>query len=499
MARSTRETGPHGEGITGPPWILGHRGAPRDAPENTLASLRLALELGLDGVEYDLHACASGEAVLLHDETLERTTNRRGSIRALTLPELAAVDAGSWFSARFAGEPLPILSEALVLGSEEPRRSPLHMIELKDPGLVAEVAREIRSLSRPLSIRIASFQRAVCLEARDLGLPSMLLATEASESDRRFVRDEGLAAYGAAPRGWHAAAGRREWSCERWSWSVDAPDDLIEACRTLFAFNTNEPRRAQAARALARLAPDDRGTWPIEAPLLEVPGELPRELRGRHGAWSGSWSVELGLRNPFAHPSSVALEVVVRGGVFEVAGLPARLRLAPGEAVRLPLRIVGGSWSPSEDPSVVARFVWRERPSASEQVLVLDAPLSRVRSLALAEGAQRLVMLAERPGDPEATMTLQRKGRELVAWVENPGQLKDVKALIRLGHETKNGSHGVRLALPETLLAGGDVPFCVGFEGTDAMGARHLRRFAGGLPYGLGSGAPGLLSVRARA
>ena len=58
-----------------PPWILGHRGVPLEAPENTLAGMRRALELGLDGFEYDLRACASGEAVLMHDETLSRTTN----------------------------------------------------------------------------------------------------------------------------------------------------------------------------------------------------------------------------------------------------------------------------------------------------------------------------------------------------------------------------------------------------------------------------------------
>ena len=70
--------GARAEAEPGPPWILGHRGAPLEAPENTLVGLSRALEYGLDGVEYDLQACATGEPVVLHDETLDRTTDARG-------------------------------------------------------------------------------------------------------------------------------------------------------------------------------------------------------------------------------------------------------------------------------------------------------------------------------------------------------------------------------------------------------------------------------------
>jgi glycerophosphoryl diester phosphodiesterase len=182
--------GEFGERVPGPPWILGHRGAPREAPENTLAGLRRALDLGLDGVEYDLHALASGEAVLIHDETLDRTTSGKGPVAELTLPELAGIDAGSAFGKAFAGEPLPLLEEALDLPGNRAGAFPQHMIELKDPSLVGEVARALRALARPLSARIASFHRRVCLEARDCGLPTMLLVCDASAEDLDFVRDE---------------------------------------------------------------------------------------------------------------------------------------------------------------------------------------------------------------------------------------------------------------------------------------------------------------------
>jgi len=493
--------GEHGERIAGPPWILGHRGAPREAPENTLSSLRRALELGLDGMEYDVHACLSGEPVLLHDETLERTTNLSGPIAALPLSELVHADAGGWFGKRFAGEPLPMLEEALDLDSSAGggERAVHHMIELKDPSLVAAVAQALARLARPVPFRIASFHRSVCLEARDAGLPSMLLTEEASEDDRRFVRDERISAYGTAPFGWHTAAGRAPWSCERWSWSVDEPADLLEACRApLFAFNTNEPRRALAVRALTRLAPDDRGPYPLEVPRLEVaPAAARAEGEPQHGEWAGRFEFRLGVRNPFAFPVKVALGFVARGGAFRVTGLPATLALDAGARHELAVTLEGGSWSPLEDPSVVLRFAWRK--GRGYEALVLDAPLERVRTLHLGTDTQRVRMLRERAGEREASMAVRRRGDELVAAVEDAGGLSEVSARIRVGSRVRTGRRGVRLRLPEELEPGG-APFCLAFEGTDPESKKRvLRRWAGGLPYGLGSGAPGRLFLSGRA
>jgi len=490
MSHPTEPPSEHGAWVPGPPWILGHRGAPREAPENTLSSLRQALELGLDGVEYDVHACQGGEPVLLHDETLERTTDRSGPVASTPLAELVHADAGGWFARRFVGEPVPMLEEALEIGPRlvgaEP---PVHMIELKDPSLVAAVAAALARLARPLPVRIASFHRNVCLEARDAGLPSMLLTEEASEADRRFVRDERIQAYGTAPFGWSSTAGRAEWGCERWSWSVDEPRDLLEACRApLFGFNTNEPRRALAVRALVRLAPEDRGPYPLQVPALEV---APEGGEPGSGEWLGNWRVRLGVRNPFGVPVQVALAFLARGGAFQVEGLPTTVTLDAHASAEVALHVRGGSWSPLEDPSVAARFAWREGRAA--RALVLDAPLARVRVLRLGEGARRVRMLRERPDEPEASMTVRRRGGELIAAVEDPGGLLEPEARIRVGSRVRQGRRGVRIRLPEVLEPEG-APFCVGFQGRDPVtGAPRLRRFGGGLPYGLGSGSPSRL------
>jgi hypothetical protein len=198
--------------------------------------------------------------------------------------------------------------------------------------------------------------------------------------------------------------------------------------------------------------------------------------------------------------------LAVRGGAFEVERLPLTARLRPGESIEVPLAIAGGSWSPGEDPAVFARLAWRRGPGRPEESLVLDAPLHRVRSLCLGRETLRVPMLCERVGHPAASMTVRRRGRDLLAWVEDPGGLEDVRALVRVGGTVRSGGRGVRVPLPDPGSRGPSearaLAFSVGFEGRapgTRAGRRELRRWAGGLPAGLGSGAPGLLFASSRA
>jgi glycerophosphoryl diester phosphodiesterase len=100
--------------------IVGHRGACGHAPENTLASIRRACEMGVDAVEFDVRLTSDGHAVLLHDATLDRTTSGAGPVAAYTLAQVRALDAGAWFGAAFAGERVPTLAEALGEGDQRP-------------------------------------------------------------------------------------------------------------------------------------------------------------------------------------------------------------------------------------------------------------------------------------------------------------------------------------------------------------------------------------------
>jgi glycerophosphoryl diester phosphodiesterase len=163
------------------PPVVGHRGAAAHAPENTLAGLRAAKALGCRWVEFDVRLTADGALILCHDSRLDRTTDRTGRIAALPLAAFRGADAGIRFGARFAGEPIPTLDEALSLARE------LGLgvnIEIKaDRGLAAATAVAV----------------AACLgQARVFAVPTIVQANRSSlPPDCRFRgKDQGKSGSG---------------------------------------------------------------------------------------------------------------------------------------------------------------------------------------------------------------------------------------------------------------------------------------------------------------
>ncbi|MBL4848170.1 MAG: glycerophosphodiester phosphodiesterase [Planctomycetes bacterium] len=126
--------------------IMGHRGARHEAPENTLASIERALAAGAEGIEIDVHFSRCGRLVVIHDETLDRTTNGNGPVGALDLAELQALDAGE-------GQQIPTLDEVLLAVGD---RAEL-FVELKAPGCEEAVVAAIRNRGRIESSYVISF------------------------------------------------------------------------------------------------------------------------------------------------------------------------------------------------------------------------------------------------------------------------------------------------------------------------------------------------------
>ncbi|HHH81805.1 MAG TPA: glycerophosphodiester phosphodiesterase, partial [Chloroflexi bacterium] len=93
--------------------MIAHRGASAYAPENTMAAFRLAEAMGADGIEFDVKLTADGVPIVMHDATLDRTTDGSGEVARRTLNEIRKLDAGSFFEDSFAGEKVPTLAEVL--------------------------------------------------------------------------------------------------------------------------------------------------------------------------------------------------------------------------------------------------------------------------------------------------------------------------------------------------------------------------------------------------
>ncbi|MCE9592809.1 MAG: hypothetical protein K8S98_01335 [Planctomycetes bacterium] len=488
--------GPRGAWVPGPPWILGKRGAPRVAPENTRAGLNAALKLGVDGLHYEVRATGTGELVLHADPTLDRTSDARGRLASRTWVELADVDFGGWFGRAFLGERLTLLDEALALAPNHATERPMHVIELAETGLVDVVARALAKHASRLTVRVASARREVCVQARTLGLSAMLLVDRPGDSERRFADEEELTACASDARGFLGAELSRSWPCERWAVDVDRPDELFAACRApLFGLSTTEPERALAIRALVRLAPEC-ARHPLAALPLIVE---PRASTGTDGAWRGDWTTRARVENPFGFRVAVHLAFAVRRGAFECRGLPEAFALEAGETREFEFALAGGAWSPGGDPLLLARYDWSRGPGRPSEALVLDAPIERVRVLSLGLNAERLFLLPEAPNDPPASLNVRRKGPFLLLAIENPGGLGDAQLVAHVDGAHFRGGKGLKLRLPSDFPSREHgVAFSAGIVGR-RDGRECLRRWAGGLPSELEGGVPGRLLPRSRA
>lgn len=217
------------------PRIVAHRGGGAFAPENTLAAIDTGAEHGLKMIEFDAKLSADDVVFLLHDDTVDRTSNGRGPAARKPYAELAALDAGSWFGARFAGERMPTLVQVH-------ERCTAH-------GLAANI--EIK----PCPGREAATGRQVAHEAarlwRDSGVPPLLSSFSfealAAARDAQPMLPRGLL-FGAVPHDW------RELTDEMACVSLHADHrrldarlvrDIKAAGLFVLAYTVNDPERAR--------------------------------------------------------------------------------------------------------------------------------------------------------------------------------------------------------------------------------------------------------------
>lgn len=149
--------------------VFAHRGLPSQAPENTMASFNLAADRGASWIETDVDILADGTPIIIHDTTLDRTTNRSGGFYSLKAPDLRGIDAGAWYGQEFAGEHVPTLAE-LVDFLNARRMNANIEIKQNEQGagrtieLVEAVAGALERLDAEREVIISSFSQPLLMK-----------------------------------------------------------------------------------------------------------------------------------------------------------------------------------------------------------------------------------------------------------------------------------------------------------------------------------------------
>jgi len=140
------------------PLILAHRGASAYAPENTLTAFARAFELGADGVELDVTLTRDGVPIVIHDDTVDRTTNGKGAVQDLTLAEIQQLDAGAWFDEKFRGERIPTLAEVFdIVPAGKIVNVEIKGTSIGDDGLPLAIIRVIEEQNFAARVILSSF------------------------------------------------------------------------------------------------------------------------------------------------------------------------------------------------------------------------------------------------------------------------------------------------------------------------------------------------------
>lgn len=212
------------------PLVISHAACKGHAPENTLAGIRAAINLGADAIEIDVHLTADGVPVLLHDDTVDRTTDGSGDVRQMTLAQVRALDAGArGFEGRFGSERIPSLEAVLELT----RGRALLVAEIKQRAIERPVAELVRRMGAADEVMVWSFQPAVVAAMREIA-PEIPCGQLWSERDPDPARMCAVALAGNA----QAVSPHFSFVTEAlvrrclmrgltvYTWTVDDPDDI---------------------------------------------------------------------------------------------------------------------------------------------------------------------------------------------------------------------------------------------------------------------------------
>jgi len=243
------------------PKVIGHRGAKAYAPENTLASIHAAADLGVEWVEVDVKLTKDDVAIIFHDEELERCTGVKGLVKDYTWEDISEMDAGSWFGESFIGERIPTLEELLNTVLERGLNVNLEIKpcpgrEKETAEVALDVATRIWPDDQPPPL-ISSFSHVSLESAMDM----------IDEWPRGFLMDEHLG-------NWKELAEYVKASTLNINGNTvkrEEVDDYLEWNKPLLAYTINQPDKA---RELMR--------WGIDAVFSDNPDVILEAVEPRH-------------------------------------------------------------------------------------------------------------------------------------------------------------------------------------------------------------------------
>ena len=175
-----------------PPWVIAHRGYRQKYPENTLAAIQAAVATGVPMIELDVMFSRDRKVVVIHDTTLERTTNGHGAVNNCTMEKLKQLDAGSWFDPRFADQRLPELSDVLELVGGRTRLN----IEIKDQAyehnhppdaIEKQIVARVKQKDLQDSVLISSFEIDILVQIASMQDPPAIALISKTPASKRIV------------------------------------------------------------------------------------------------------------------------------------------------------------------------------------------------------------------------------------------------------------------------------------------------------------------------
>nr|WP_246221314.1 glycerophosphodiester phosphodiesterase family protein [Phytoactinopolyspora mesophila] len=233
------------------PAVIAHRGYSGVAPENTLAAVEAGMRTGAEYIEIDVHSSTDGVPIVLHDSTLDRTTDGTGALRDVTADYVSGLDAGSWFSAAFAGQPVPTLADVLDLMKG---RAPELLLEIKGPETYDEMVTTIdviRERDQLDQVILQSFDEQVLRDAREIepDLRLALLRSTIDSDPAAVARDFDVVSYNPS-----------------WARLQDRPEaiaELHDAGIAVMPYTVNDPDQWEILRDLG-----------VDGVITDHPGRL---------------------------------------------------------------------------------------------------------------------------------------------------------------------------------------------------------------------------------